>query len=104
MKETAKVKKESKETCHRERLEKTNGLLITAPHFQNKMEGDFLQLKKNCLTNDKFVTVKVIKTEDSLERKYNKKAAFFYKNMPQLKKNNTARKKSISRKLFLCHF
>ena len=68
------------------------------------MEGDFLQLKKNCLTNDKFVTVKVIKTEDSLERKYNKKAAFFYKNMPQLKKNNTARKKSISRKLFLCHF
>ena len=46
MKETAKVKKESKETCHRERLEKTNGLLITAPHFQNKMEGDFLQLKK----------------------------------------------------------
>ena len=48
------------------------------------------------------VAVKVIKAEDSMVRKYNKKT-FFNKNIPQLKKN-TASKKSISRKLFLYNF
>ena len=34
------------------------------------------------------MTIKSIKTEDSLVRKYNKKATFFNKNIPQLKKHS----------------
>ena len=72
-----------------------------APHFQNKLGGNSQHLQKSFIINGK-VEVKGIKTEDSLARKYNKKAAFFNKNIPQLKKHS--KEKFISRKLFLYQF
>lgn len=57
------------------------------PHFQNKLGGNSQHSQKSFIINGK-VEVKGIKTEDSLARKYNKKAAFFNKNIPQLKKHS----------------
>ena len=42
---------------------KTNGPLVRAPHFQNKMGSDSQHLQKRLITNGK-VAVKGIKTED----------------------------------------
>ena len=67
---------------------KTNAPLIRSPYFQEKMGGDSQNLRKSLITNGKVVAVKGIKTEDSLVRKYNKKATFFNKNIPQLKKHS----------------
>ena len=44
-------------------------------------------LQNSSITNGK-LAVKGIKPEDSLVRKYNKKATFFNKNIPQLIKNS----------------
>ena len=52
------------------------------------MGGDSQHLRKSSITNGKVVAVEGIKTEDSLVRKYNKKATFFNKNVPQLKKHS----------------
>ena len=64
------------------------------------MGGNSQYLQKSSITKGK-LAVKSIKTEYSLVRKYNEKTTFLNKNIPQLK--NKARKKSISRKLFLYH-
>ena len=66
---------------------KANDPLIRTPHFQNKMGGNSQHSQKSLITNDKVVSAKDIKTEDSLVRKYNEKATFFNKNIPQLKKH-----------------
>ena len=55
------------------------------------MGGDSQHLQKSLITNGKVVAVKGIETEDSLVRKYNKKATFFNKNIPQLKKTQQGR-------------
>ena len=102
MKETAKVKKECKEIYRREHPGQNKRLFSKDPSF-SKQDGDDLQhLRKSLITNGKVVAVKGIKAEDSLVRKYNKKPDFFNKNIPRLK--NTAREKSISRKLFRYQF
>ena len=98
VKETAKVKKECKEIYRRERPDQNKRPFNKDPSF-SKQDGQFATF---AVGNGKVVAVKGIKTEDSLVKKYNKKATFFNKNIPQLK--NTARKKFISRKLFLYHF
>ena len=84
VKETAKVKKECKEIYRRERPDQNK----RAPHFQNKMGGDWQHLQKCLITNVKVVAVKGIKTEGFRVIKYNKKATFFNKNFRQLKKHN----------------
>ena len=61
---------------------KTNGPLVRVPHFQNKIgwgEGGFAIFTKSSITSTK--------ADDSLVRKYNKKATFLNKNILQLKEN-----------------
>ena len=87
VKETAKVKKECKEIYRRERPDQNK----RAPHFQNKMGGDWQHLQKCLITNVKMVAVKGIKTEGFRVIKYNKKATFFNKNFRQLKKTQQGR-------------
>ena len=87
MKETAKVKKESKGIHWRERPEQNNGPLVRIPHFQNKMGGNSQHSQKSSITNVK-LAIKGIKIEDCLVRKYNKKATFFFNNIPQLKQHS----------------
>ena len=68
---------------------KTNGPLVRAPHFQNKKgRGGIATFTKSSITNGE-VSVIGIKADDSLVRKYSKKATFFNKNIPQLKENTT---------------
>ena len=104
VKESAKVKKECKEIYHRERPEQSKRPFNKGPSLSKQDGGDLQHLRKSLITNGKVVAVKCIKSEDPLVRKYNKRATFFNSNIPQLKKGNTARKKSISSKLFLYHF
>ena len=73
---------------------KTNGPLVRAPLFQNKMGRwrRIAKFTKSSITNGKVS----VKADDSLVRKYNKKVTFFNRNIPKLKENTT-KKKYISR-------
>ena len=91
VKETAKFKKECKEIYCRERPDQNKRPFSKGPSFSKQDMGDSQLLQKSLITNGKVVAVKGIKTEASLVRKYNKKATFFNKNIPQLKKTQQGR-------------
>ena len=73
VKETTKVKKESKEIYRREQHPDRNKRV---PHFQDKMGSDLQHLQKCLVTSDKVEAVRGIKMEGFLVRKYKKKDNF----------------------------
>ena len=81
-------KKECKDIYHREHLEQNKRPFSKGPSF-SKQEGEWVEIAtftKSSITNGE-VSAIGIKADDSLVRKYNKKATFSNKNIPQLKEN-----------------
>ena len=88
VKETAKFKKECKEIYCRERPDQNKWPFNKGPSFPKKNRAQCATFTKKLGYQRQSVGYQGYKTEGSLVRKYKKKATFFNKIIPQLKKHS----------------